>query len=167
MIGPAAPFPEPPPAPARTGLPRWAIALIAALGGLLIGGLGGFAGGGWFVRETRVERDFEMIVFLEQGIDEAQRVAVRDAVDRAAPDEVDFRTREENFELYKKTKPDDELLRQLRPEAFSETFVYRTHGGGPECGPVAGLRKLPGVRDVAIHMPADGARLEGNLICPT
>jgi hypothetical protein len=167
MTGPPAPFPERPPAAVRPGWPRWLIALVAAAGGLLIGVLGGAAAGALVVNQVRVQRDFEVIVFLEQQITEQQRTAVRAALDRAAPGEVEARTAEDNFELFKRDNADDpELLQRLTPAAFGESLLYRTHGVDVDCGPVPGIRKLAGVRDVTVHMPAAGDRLEGNLICP-
>lgn len=148
-------------------MPGWLIALIAALGGLVIGGLGGAAAGALIVRQVQVERDFEIIVFLEQTATEEQRTAVRAAVDRAAPNEVETRSAQDNFELFKKDNADNpELLAQLRPESFAESLLYRTHGVNADCRPVPAIREVAGVRDVIVHMPADGDRLEGNLLCP-
>jgi hypothetical protein len=167
LTGPAAPFPERPPAAPPTKTPGWLIALVAAFGGLVIGGLGGAAVGALIVRQVQVERDFETIVFVEQTATEEQRAAVRAAVDRAAPGEVETRSAQDNFELFKKDNADNpELIAQLRPESFGESLLYRTHGVNADCRPVRTLRKVDGVRDVIVHMPADGDRLEGNLICP-
>lgn len=164
--GPPAPFPERPPVAPTTTIPGWVIALVAALGGLVIGGLGGVAAGALIVGQVQVERDFEIIVFLEQTITEEQRSTVRTAIDRAAPGEVETRSAQDNFELFKKDNADDpELLAQLRPEAFGESLLYRTHGVDADCGPVTAIREMAGVRDVVVHMPADGDRLEGNLRC--
>jgi hypothetical protein len=143
VTGPPAPFPERPPVTPRRKTPGWLIALIAALGGLLIGGLGGAAAGALVVRQVQVERDFEIIVFLDQTATEEQRSAVRAAVDRAAPHEVETRSAQDNYELFKKDNADDpELLAQLRPESFGESLLYRTHGVNADCRPVSAIRKL-------------------------
>jgi hypothetical protein len=103
----------------------------------------------------------------EQTATEEQRTAIRAAVDRAAPGEVVTRSAEENFELFKRDNADDpQLLAQLRPESFSESLFYRTHGVNADCGAVLAIRQEAGVRDVVVHMPADGDRLEGSLRCP-
>lgn len=167
LTGPPAPFPERPPTAPTAKMPGALIALIAALGGLVIGGLGGAAAGALIVRQVQVERDFEVIVFLDQTATEEQRESVRAAVDRAVPHEVETRSAQDNFELFKKDNADDpELLAQLRPESFGASILYRTHGVNADCRPVSAIRKEAGVRDVIVHMPADGDRLEGNLLCP-
>jgi len=114
-----------------------------------------------------VKRDFEIIVFPEQTATEEQRTAVRAAVDRAAPGEVVARSAQENYELFKRDNADDpEFVARFGPESFGESLLYRTHGVNVDCGPVLAIRKEAGVRDVVVHMPADGDRLEGNLLCP-
>jgi hypothetical protein len=167
LAGPPAPFPERPPVVPSTKMPRWLIALIAAVGGLVIGGLGGAAAGALVVRQVQVERDYEVIVFVDQTATEEQRTAVRAALDRVAPQRVEARSAQDNYELFKKANADNpELVAQVRPESFGESLLYRTHGVNPDCRPVRDIRKVAGVRDVVVHMPADGDRLEGSLVCP-
>ena len=167
VTGPPAPFPERPPAVPGTKPAGWVIALIAGLSGLAIGGLGGAAAGALIVQQVQVARDFEIIVFVDQTATEEQRTAVRAAVDRAAPGEVVARSAQDNFELFKKENADDpQLMAAIRPESFGESLLYRTHGVSADCGPVLRIRKEAGVRDVVVHMPADGDRLAGNLLCP-
>jgi hypothetical protein len=132
MIGPPAPFPARPPAPKR-----WLIALIGAGCGLLVGALGGAALGATFVHQAEVRRDFEVVVNFQQQATQEQQAAIRAAVDRVAPGDVESRTAQENYERWKTENADrPELVNTIRPDAFMGSLVYYVRAVQPDCGPI-------------------------------
>lgn len=165
FAGPPAPFPLPLPSPSRPR--RWLIPLVAGLGGLLVGGIGGAGIATVIVERVQVQRDYEIVVGLEPAVTVEQRVAIKAAVDRLESDAVEFHTKEQNFEELKQQFADQpEVLQSLQVENVGETFIATRRAANPDCRPVPELKKLAGVREVSVHMPVDGDRLEGFLACP-
>ena len=167
IVGPPAPFPERPEAlkKPRKAWPWWLIALVAAGAGLLIGGLAG-TGGTLLVQQVRADRDYEVVVQLKDQLSEPEKAAVRARVDEVDSDRVVARSREENFQEFRKSNPGDPALQFLTAERFPESILFYTHGARFDCSTIAGLRDFPGVSAVNVHVPAAGDRLEGYLLCP-
>lgn len=99
-----------------------------------------------------LKESVEISVFLEMDAAESEKLAVEAAL-REVPgsSEVRFRSRDEAYELFKKTFEDEpELVARVRPEDLPESFWF-TLADRTTVEPVlADVRQLPGVAEANI-----------------
>jgi cell division protein FtsX len=143
-----------PPAPRR----RRGLLVLVAVVALLVG-VGGTAAA-FLLYEPVMERldppeyTYSVAIFLKADVTDAQRQALKEALDGAGiPGGVEYESREQAYANFKKLYKDSpELIEKVRPDTLPESFQFETKGTNKDfdCGLLAPVKDLPGIDDVTV-----------------
>ncbi|MEU4424260.1 permease-like cell division protein FtsX [Actinoplanes sp. NPDC024001] len=146
---------------------RWLLLVAVAGAALVIGAVAATSvmiAAGW---RYQPDRQFEVAVFLEPGITAEQRSAIRSELTGfPGAGDVRLETRDQALaRLREAWKHQPDRVEGIQVETMSESFRLVAVGREFDCGPVPGIRRLPGVERVWIVMHATSSRYGAELGC--